>query len=300
MVFDAETINRHRLLILPVKSGYCIHTVPSVAEMKKIEMVYAEILKRQVVNIDDLTEIRASIFRDGVSYKYFYIQYLSKLIQDKKLARIRKGLYYSIDIYSNKKSTPDKYLISAKLRNNYYLGYHTALELHGCAYSSYNRCFTVIKPKSKFEPFSFNNVRFQEVFNKDISSFVVVIKYSGQNIRVSNPSRTFVESLDRPELCGGWEEVLKSLDSLGYLNVKEVQKLLMRYDKQILYRKCGYVLDIMMEHSPYYENIKEQNGLPPINRNASNLFIEKNNRGKFIPKWKMFIPFDFIELMKGV
>ena len=268
--------------------------------MKKIEMVYAEILKRQVVNTDDLKEIRRSVFEKPVSYKYFYNQYLSKLIQENKLARIRKGLYYGLDIYSDKKPRPDKYLISAKLRKSYYLGYHTALELHGCAYSNYNRCTIVIKPQSKFEPFSFANVGFQGVFNKDIDSYIEVIKYSGQNIRVSNPSRTFVECLDRPELCGGWEEVLKSLDSLGNVKVDEIQKLLKKYNKQILYRKCGYVLDIMLEHSPYYKHIKKQEGLPLINKNASELFIEKNNRGNFIPKWKLFAPFDFNEIIKGV
>ena len=134
--------------------------------MKKIEMVYTEILKRQVVNIDNLNEIRSLVFEKPINYKYFYNQYLLKLIRENKLARVRKGLYYGIDIYSHKNSAPDKYLISAKLRKNYYLGYHTALELHGCAYSNYNRCFTVIKPNSKFETFSFNNISFQDVFNK--------------------------------------------------------------------------------------------------------------------------------------
>jgi predicted transcriptional regulator of viral defense system len=274
--------------------------MPDVAMMKKIEMVYAEILKRKVVNADDLNGIRSSIFEKPISYKYFYNQYLSKLLRENKLGRIRKGLYYGRDIYSDKKPVPDKYLISAKLRKNYYLGYHTALELHGCAYSNFNRCFTVIKSNSKFEPFSFDNVSFQEVLNKDISSFVEVIKYSGHNIRTSNPSRTFVECLDRPELCGGWEEILKSLESLGKVKINEILKLLMKYDKQVLYRKCGYILDIMMEHSPYYQHIKEQKGLPVIKNNDSELFIEKNKRGKYIPKWRLFIPFDFIELIKGV
>lgn len=263
-------------------------------------MVYAEILKRHVVNIDDLNEIRAALFKKPVSYKYFYNQYLSKLLQEGKLARIRKGLYYGIDIYSVKKTKPDKYLISAKLKKSYYLGYHTALELHGCAYSSYNRCYIVIEPESKFDSFSFNNMNFQPVFHKDIDSFVDKIKYSNQSIRVSNPSRTFVECLDRPELCGGWEEVLKSLDSLGNVKINEILKIIKRYDKQILYRKCGYVLDILMEYSPYYGHIKEQKGLLPINKNASMLFIEKNDRGKYISKWKLFVPFDFVELITGV
>jgi predicted transcriptional regulator of viral defense system len=274
--------------------------VPSVAEMKKIEMVYAEILKQQVVNIDNLNEIISLVFEKPINYKYFYNQYLSKLIRENKLARIRKGLYYGIDIYSDKKSAPDKYLISAKLKKNYYLGYHTALELHGCAYSSYNRCYIVIEPESKFGSFSFGNMGFQAVFHKDISRFVEKIKYSGQSIRVSNPSRTFVECLDRPDLCGGWEEVLKSLDSLGNVKINEILKVLKKYGKQILYRKCGYVLDIMMEHSPYYGHIKEQKGLPLIDKNNSELFIEKNNRGKYIPKWNLFVPFDFVELIKGV
>jgi predicted transcriptional regulator of viral defense system len=274
--------------------------MPVVKEMKKIERVYAEILKRHVVNLDDLEDIRNLVFEKPIDYKYFYNQYLLKLIQEKKLARIRKGLYYGIDIFSDKKSQPDKYLIGAKLKKYYYLGYHTALELHGCAYSSFNRCCIVIEPESKFEPFSFNNMDFQPVFHKDINRFIEKITYSNQSIHISNPSRTFVECLNRPELCGGWEEVLKSLDSLGNVKINEMLKILKKHDKQILYRKCGYVLDILMDHSPYYGHIREQKGLPPIDKNASDLFIEKNNRGKYIPKWNLFAPFDFVELIKGV
>jgi predicted transcriptional regulator of viral defense system len=141
---------------------------------------------------------------------------------------------------------------------------------------------------------------FQPVFHNDIDRFIEKIKYSNQSIHISNPSRTFVECLDRPELCGGWEEVLKSLDSLGDVKINEILKIVKKRKKQVLYRKCGYVLDILMDHSPYYRHIKEQKGIPPIDKNASELFIEKNNRGKYIPKWNLFVPFDFVELIKGV
>ncbi|UCE36018.1 MAG: hypothetical protein JSW00_10690 [Thermoplasmata archaeon] len=268
--------------------------------MKKIDMVYAEIMKRQVVNTDDLDEIMFSVFGKPLQYKYFYNQYLSKLVKENKLVRIRRGLYHGIDIYSTRKSKPDKYLISAKLRKHYYLGYHTALELHGCAYSDFNRCYIVTTPNSKFEPFYYDNLNFQKVFTRDIESFIETIKYSGQSICVSNPSRTFVECINRPEFCGGWEEVLKSLDSLGNVKIHEVQKILKIYDKQILYRKCGYVLDIMIKNSPYYKHIEKQKGLHPIGKSAPDLFIKKNNRGKYIPKWKLFAPFDFAELIREV
>ena len=272
--------------------------MPMVLEMKKKEMVYRMIMNKQVVNDLDIDEIMSSVFGKPIPYKYFYNQYLSKLIKENKLARIRKGLYYGIDVYSNKKTKPDKYLISAKLRKQYYLGYHTALELHGCGYSNYNRSFIVTL--SKFDPFSFGDIKFQDVFGRDMTGYIETIKYADQNIRVSNPSRTFVECINRPELCGGWEEVLKSLDSLGNVKIHEIEKLLEKYKKKILYRKCGHVLDILIKQSPYYTHLMKQKGLPPLAKSESDLFIEKNNRGKYIPKWKLFTPFDFGELTRGV
>lgn len=272
--------------------------MPMVLEMKKKELVYKMIMNKQVVNGIDIHEIMSSVFGKSVPYKYFYDQYLSKLIKENKLTRIRKGLYYGIDVYSNKKSKPDKYIISAKLKKQYYLGYHTALELHGCGYSNYNRSFIVTN--SKFDPFFFEDIKFQDVFSRNMTTYIETVKYAGQNIRISNPSRTFVECINRPELCGGWEEVLKSLDSLGNVKIHEVEKLLKRYKKKVLLRKCGYILDILIKQSPYYTHLSKKKMLVPPTKCEAELYIEKNNRGKYIPKWKLFTPFDFSELIRGV
>ena len=49
---------------------------------------------------------------------------------------------------------------------------------------------------------------------RDIETELVEVRVLGQNVRVSSPSRTFVECVRRWDLSGGLEEVLKSLDGL--------------------------------------------------------------------------------------
>ena len=49
----------------------------------------------------------------------------------------------------------DRYTIASKVREEYYLGFHTALELHGCAYSWFNSVTVCLGPGAHFRSFEF-------------------------------------------------------------------------------------------------------------------------------------------------
>ncbi|NIP33774.1 MAG: hypothetical protein GWN18_02485, partial [Thermoplasmata archaeon] len=72
---------------------------------------------------------------------------------------------------------------------------------------------------------------------------------------VSSPSRTFVECIRRWDLCGGLEEVLKSLDSLEGVTPEGLDAAIGIYDYDILRRSVGFFLELMISESPYYDNI---------------------------------------------
>ena len=52
------------------------------------------------------------------------------------------------------------------------------------------------------------------------------INHKNQKIIVSSPSRTFLDCIERPEYSGGWEECLKSLESLAGVKSNELKQLL--------------------------------------------------------------------------
>ncbi|MFQ6052036.1 MAG: type IV toxin-antitoxin system AbiEi family antitoxin domain-containing protein [Candidatus Hydrothermarchaeota archaeon] len=270
--------------------------------MIKLEQLYKELLTRKVVTSNEITKLAASIIDARVTNEYVHKEYIQKLLERGKLVRLRKGLYAALTPLETSESfVPDKFLVASKIRSRYYLGYHTALEFHGCAYSSYNQGYICVRKKDRFDAFEYKNLSFKPVFTKDIETGVEKRSYLNHEIRVSSPERTFVDCLDKPGYAGGWEELLKSFEGLSGLNFENIYQILRKFDKDLLYRKVGLVLEMMREHSVYYENLSDKTlGKIKNHLGKTPLYLEKGKSSSFNENWNLYVPKDFKEYLRGV
>ncbi len=100
--------------------------------VSKKEKLYLEVLPLKVVTFEEIVAKAGKIKLKDPSY--IHRKYVKKLVDEGKLQRIRKGLYAVLSPLEDPlKHVPDKFLVGAKLRDNYFLGYHTALEFYGSA-----------------------------------------------------------------------------------------------------------------------------------------------------------------------
>lgn len=141
----------------------------------------------------------------------------------------------------------DPYLVAGKVTEDAVIGYHSALELFGVAYSSFGQLTYITQQKSK--PFDFNSHWYQSVASplalqkkQAVDIYIDTINRQGVDIRVTNAARTFVDVLDRVELCGGWEEVYRSVSGLAVLNIDQVIDYCSMLDNARLNAKVGYFL----------------------------------------------------------
>jgi predicted transcriptional regulator of viral defense system len=269
--------------------------------MNKTEQVYKEILKRAVVNSKDLKDISKQVIGRG-DIKYLYWKYIYRLIKDGKVGKIKRGLYFGTPFDQlDEKFEVDRYILANKIENGYALGYHSALELHGAAYSAFNNIFILIKKQHRFRPFRFQNVTYVPVINKHHGRHQITINYKNKEVIVTDPPRTFVECLSRVDLCGGWEECLKSLANLKGVEVSDVKEVLKIYQNKTLELKTGYVLELLSKRSPYYSHIRYDD-LKPIKpqKNWVPVYIDRNVPSKLIKKWGLYIPEGFAEYLRGI
>lgn len=267
--------------------------------MKKNEQVYKFIYQKQVVTSEKLSSFAKEEF--GWSYEYLRRKYLHKMIKDERLLRIRKGLYAARNPYETEEPLPNKYLIGSKIRKNYYLGYHTALELFGAGHSQNNGCYIAIPKDSYFRPFRLDRLYFKGIQTQDLDTEVTTLTMNFGTVRLSNPSRTFVESLNRPELAGGYEESILSLEGFGGIEIEGILKMLAIYDNLTLNRKVGCILEQFSKTSPYYGNIAE-NDLKAIERRIGDglLFVDRNEPSTLIKRWKLYVPEFLIDYLGAV
>jgi len=158
----------------------------------------------------------------------------------------------------------------------------------------------VVSPKNKFRDFGFRHIRYRPVYHSQSHLGLEKINHKNHKIVVSSPSRTFLDCIERPEYAGGWEECLKSLESLAGVNAKEIKQLLDAIGKDMLFRKTGLVLDLLNEN-PYY-----QGTLPKIKSylqkkmGTSSMYLREGSKSELDKNWRLYVPIGFKGILKGV
>ena len=267
--------------------------------MKIADEVYKYFISKGVVTVKEITNF--SWERFGYDYKYMYKKYINPFLKKGLLKRIRRGMYSAVNIYLEESQQADRYFIASKVRPKYYLGYHTALELHGCAYSAFWTIFISIDRSDYFRPFEFEGIKYQSVTQANLDIEVIAMAYKKRKIQVSSPSRTFVDCVHRRDMVSGLEECLKSLDGLRGVSVEGVTKVLEIYQNNLLLRSVGFLLEKMLEYSPYYGHIKENDldGLAEM-VGKTPMYLEQRASSRFNKKWNLYVPNDLEGLMRGI
>lgn len=216
---------------------------------------------------------------------------LSYHVKNGSLVSIRRLLYaYN---YMGEKSQIDNYLIAGKATKDAVIAYHTALEIYGLAYTTFeeNYYLTTVPGRA----FSFRGTRYQPVLqpskliqkNKANTETTLVYRKGGQ-VRVTSLERTIVDILARPDLCGGWEEVIRSLDSLTSFDAEKLINYAISLSKCHIVARVGYFL----EQLPDYLAINPQlmNKLLDHIPKCKTYMDKSLGEGSYIKKWNVIVP----------
>ena len=267
----------------------------------KTETLYNALLPMKIVTFDEIVQQALKITDSASNRRYIHRKYIRRLVKAGRLQQIRKGLYAVLSPLENTKEyTPDKLLIASKIRKNYYLGFHTALEYHGAAYSTFNQAYICVKPKDRFNPFTYKRFKFKPVFVKETTSQVAEKPYGTSIIRVSTKERTLLDCITRPQYAGGWEECIKSLENLSGVDAEKTVTLALEQKRKTIRRRLGYILELLRNRSPYYEHINDHtlNKLK-TEKQAPPQYLVRGKKSKLDKKWNLYIPESFEEELRG-
>ena len=225
---------------------------------------------------------------------------LSHYIKTGRILRVRRALYLTVPPGLLPEKCPvDPYLLASKMAPDAVLAYHTALELHGKAYSVYEEFVYLTQSGSR--PLSFRGQKFRGVAfpkklrDKGQESFAVVrVDRSGLDVLVSSLERTFVDVLDRPSLGGTWEEIWRSLESIEYFDLDKVIDYAMHLGNATTAAKVGFFLeqhkDTLMADEGHFERLR---ALRPVKPH----YMLNNGRkaGRLVAGWNLVVPLEILE-----
>ncbi len=212
-----------------------------------------------------------------------------------RIVQVRRGLYLTVPLGEDPATSPvDPYLIAAKLQPDAVLSYHTALEFHGKAYSTFNRLYYSTRRKSP--PFKFRGSEFISVQvprnlqlkDKDLFG-VAFLNRSGVDLKVTTLERTFVDVLNRPGLAGSLEEIWRSLESIEFFDLDQVVEYVHLLNNSTTAAKVGFFLDqrraALMVDDFYLKSLRQ---LCP---NQPHYFTrEKRKDSQLFKDWNLLVP----------
>lgn len=170
---------------------------------------------------------------------------LSQHLRAGNIRRIARGVFASVPKHADAATwTVDRFLAASRLRRDAVIAYHSALELHGCAYTE-GRDVQVI---AKGEPGVVDAHTFACRFVKPPRGFtppdgVTVFDRLGQDLSVTTIERTIADLFDRYDLAGGAEELFNSLDLVVRVDVATLVRYARDLDKATAAGALGFWLE---------------------------------------------------------
>lgn len=154
---------------------------------------------------------------------------LTQHLRSGNIKRLARGVFASVPKHADpSKWAVDSFLAASRLRRGGIIAYHSALELHGYAYSVGHRV-QLISPGTpgifRAAGFSCRFLRPPRGFNLESSrpeDGIKVVNRTGLGVRVTTVEQTIVDLFDRPELAGEPEELCNSIDLVWRVDARAI------------------------------------------------------------------------------
>ncbi len=246
------------------------------------QQVYSKLYSKRVINTDDAKEILGEGHRSA--------DYITNLRQKGYLDKVKRGVYAVVPpnlVGADYK--PDKFLVAGKLKEEYYLSYHSAMELHGVAQSTYNTVWLTTKQPSSALHYKSINYRFvttQYYFGLE------EINRGGVKLTVSDREKTLLDCVRKIKYSGGLEELIKSLQNFPTFDWDQLLNYLKRFEEHSLYQKTGFMLEKIDLRVP-------EKVIARIRNKVSNktYYLDRDRQSSYVKKWNLMVPDNLEELL---
>ena len=211
-----------------------------------------------------------------------------------KLGVIKEGVYFVIRPGATASTaTVDEYLVASKLAPDTILAFHAALDVLGFSHSVFNTYYYFSKTYCR--PFRFRGGEYRSV--KAPSKLLKAgnelfgttkVERLGVKILTTDKDRTFVEALEHPEYCGGFEEMYRSLEKIPYIQPDVILQYLEIRRQKNLYARVGFFLE---QHRNDFH--VEESFLDRLARNVSAqpvYWTPGRKGGVLANRWNLILP----------
>jgi predicted transcriptional regulator of viral defense system len=215
---------------------------------------------------------------------------LSQHLKAGNIRRIARGVFASVPKHADPATwSVDRFLAASRLRQGGVIGYHSALQLHGYAYSEGFDLQVIASGQPALLETADFSCRFVKAPAPLADSDITTVDRLGQTIRVTTLECTTADLFDRPDLAGGPEELVNSLDLISRLDARQVLSRLGALGNATAAGAAGWWLEANQERLGVADSIlADLHALAP--RQNRYALGARPGAGKVASGWRVILP----------
>lgn len=185
---------------------------------------------------------------------HYVAEALYLLIKGGWITRLKRGLY-AFSSTSGFINPPHQFEIAMALVTPCAISHWTALHYHHLTDQSPNVVFA-ITPNSSSIPRSLNKKQFHFVKIKNEYYFgIEKIWVEQSQINITDPERTLLDGLMKPQYCGDFQEILHAFEILGNnLNIERIINYALKLDLAVI-KRLGWILEKLNIHENHLKDL---------------------------------------------
>lgn len=215
---------------------------------------------------------------------------LAQHLKAGNIRRVARGVFASVPKHANAETwSVDRFLAGSRLRPGGVIAYHSALELQGYAYSESFDLQVVAPGQPGVLAANGFTCRFIKAPAPYGDADLATVDRLGQPVRATALECTIADLFDRPDLAGGADELISSLDLVGRLDPDRLIDRLAALGNATAAGAAGWWL----------ERRQEQLGAPAGALDRLEALAPKQNRyalgaapgaGRLASRWRVILP----------
>ena len=231
---------------------------------------------------------------------------LERLDQKGYLERIIRGKYLFIPLeygYEERYPPMNSLVVGSVLTTPYYYGYQTANNYH--EFTSQFSPKTYICTVKQRRSFRWRNTsyKFVTLVNNKFFGFTEV-ESDGCTIFVAEPEKAVLDSLDKPNYCGGVSQVVYVVSNAftSYIDMDKLLSYANRMSSNSVLQRLGYIVELLSERGlikirkDFLDSVKEL-----ISENTSYTYLgpvsSHGREGPSESKWKIILNVDEVNAL---
>jgi len=170
-----------------------------------------------------------------------------------------------------------------------YVGWWSAAAFHGFTTQKPMTVTVAVLRQSPMRTIEGTEVRFIKIATRKFSGFKSYPVF-GRNVAISDPEKTAVDCIDRPDLAGGVSELVRIVyNALGEIDSDKLVASALAMKSTALLQRLGFLSDLVGRPLPTALRLKVRDAISPSRRSFFGQEERKEGDIGYVAAWGVFV-----------